>query len=629
MSIVRDIPIQRKLTLITMMTNGLVVLLVCTAFLIYERSEFQGNSGWNPIETALLAAVILLAIFMIAWLFSSRLHRIISIRLSSLADSVSMLNATLESTADGILVLDFSGELISYNSQFARMWHIPEDVLDRRDAEEFLTCAIPQVKDKDRFTKKIEELHSSRSANYSDEIEFLDGRVYERHVKPQRVGGRNVGLVFNFRDITPRKQAVTILRDSEVFLHSTINALSAHIAIIDESGIIVKTNAAWDRFARENGYSGERYGLGESYLTVCDSSTGDLAEEGSDVAAGIRAVMAGHTDEFKLEYPCNSPTERRWFVIRATRFERGGSVHVVVAHENITARIHAESELEKSHHALLESSRMAGMAEVATSVLHNIVNVLNSVNISCSVITDLVGNSRISGVTKTAALLRENEADLAGFFTTHPSGRKLPDYLEKLSQRLSTEQSTILDEILLLDKNIAHIKDIVSVQQNYAKNVGGIRETMRLENLVEDALRLNNAALIRHQIEVIREYSELPPIPLEKHKILQILVNLVRNAKHALTDCECEEKRLIIRITNHDGHAAVSVCDNGVGIAPENLTRVFAHGFTTKKDGHGFGLHSGVLAAEEMGGRLTVHSAGLNTGATFTLELPHIPPAIT
>jgi C4-dicarboxylate-specific signal transduction histidine kinase len=143
--------------------------------------------------------------------------------------------------------------------------------------------------------------------------------------------------------------------------------------------------------------------------------------------------------------------------------------------------------------------------------------------------------------------------------------------------------------------------------------------------LVEDALRLNSAALIRHQIEVVREYTELSAMPLEKHKILQILVNLVRNAKQAISAGDGAEKRLTVRITGHDGYDAVSVCDNGIGIAPENLTRIFAHGFTTKKDGHGFGLHSGALAAQEMGGRLTVHSAGPNTGATFTLEIPHIP----
>jgi signal transduction histidine kinase len=689
MSRFRDIPIRRKLMLITMMTNCLALLLLGSAFVIYERLTYQKKVGEELEFTALIAAGIVLVVSMISWVVSSRLQRVISDpiaslagvvahvadtkdyslravkqsedelgklidgfnemifqiqqrdaaletagkelenrieeRTSELADSVSMIHATLESTADGILAVSFSGEKVSYNSQFAKMWRIPTAVQERGDHAEFLAVACSQLKDPEGFNRKLEELFRSEDVEASEMLEFLDGRIFERHSMPQRVDGRNVGMVFNFRDVTGRQTTEAILRDSENFLRSTLNALSAHIAILDERGVIVKTNAAWNRFARDNDYNGDRYGLGDCYLAVCDSAVGDFAEEGSEVAAGIREVMAGLTDEFILEYPCHSPTEERWFVVRATRFEGENPMRVVVSHENITARVRAEAELEKSLGAQVENSRLAGMAEVATSVLHNIGNVLNSVNVSCSVVSDLVRKSRISSVTKTAALLRQNEADLAGFFTTHPNGRKLPDYLEKLAQRLSAEQSTILDEVHLMDKNIEHIKDIVSVQQNYAKNPGGGRETMALETLVEDALRLNSAALIRHQIEVVREYTELSAMPLEKHKILQILVNLVRNAKQAISAGDGAEKRLTVRITGHDGYDAVSVCDNGIGIAPENLTRIFAHGFTTKKDGHGFGLHSGALAAQEMGGRLTVHSAGPNTGATFTLEIPHIP----
>ena len=109
---------------------------------------------------------------------------------------------------------------------------------------------------------------------------------------------------------------------------------------------------------------------------------------------------------------------------------------------------------------------------------------------------------------------------------------------------------------------------------------------------------------------------------LEKHKILQILVNLLRNAKHACQESDRADKRLTVRVINGDGRVRISVIDNGIGIPPENLIRIFSHGFTTKKDGHGFGLHSGALAAKEMDGSLTVHSDGPGQGSTFTLELP-------
>ena len=162
------------------------------------------------------------------------------------------------------------------------------------------------------------------------------------------------------------------------------------------------------------------------------------------------------------------------------------------------------------------------------------------------------------------------------------------------------------------------------MQQSYAR-VSGVREIINLTDLVEDSLRLNEGTLNRHHVKVIREFENLPPMNVEKHKILQILVNLVRNAKHACQESERTDKQLTVRVTNEAGLIKTSIIDNGIGIPPENLSRIFNHGFTTRKDGHGFGLHSGALAAKEMGGTLTAHSDGPGQGATFTLELP-LPP---
>ena len=143
---------------------------------------------------------------------------------------------------------------------------------------------------------------------------------------------------------------------------------------------------------------------------------------------------------------------------------------------------------------------------------------------------------------------------------------------------------------------------------------------------MEDALRMATTALARHQIELVREYEAVPAVLVDRHKVLQILVNLVNNAKQAL-DHRAEGRRLVVRIGQRAGEKVrVEVSDNGMGVAPENLTKIFQHGFTTKKTGHGFGLHSGANAAREIGGNLTVHSAGPGTGATFTLELPAVMP---
>jgi signal transduction histidine kinase len=193
--------------------------------------------------------------------------------------------------------------------------------------------------------------------------------------------------------------------------------------------------------------------------------------------------------------------------------------------------------------------------------------------------------------------------------------------LAQLSEHLTAEQEVVVRELDSLRRNIEHIKEIVAMQQNYAM-VGGVKEMINVVDLVEDGMCLNEGSLRRHGVEVVREFDPVPPMNAEKHKILQILVNLLSNAKYACQESRRADKQMKVRVTNGQGRVRVSVIDNGIGIPPENMTRIFNHGFTTRKDGHGFGLHSGALAAKEMGGSLTVVSPGPGQGATFTLELP-------
>jgi len=218
-------------------------------------------------------------------------------------------------------------------------------------------------------------------------------------------------------------------------------------------------------------------------------------------------------------------------------------------------------------------------------------------------------------------MLREKNGQLVEFLTNDPKGKLLPAYIADLSQHLEDERLETRAEIDLLTRNIEHIKDIVAMQQNYAK-VSGVTEVSQVADLVEDSLRMNEGSLSRHEVELRRDYGEVPSITVEKHKVLQILVNLIRNAKHACDEAGRTDKQITIRVSNGHESVRVAVIDNGVGIPPENLVRIFNHGFTTRKNGHGFGLHNAVLTAREMGGDLTVQSDGPGTGATFTLELP-------
>jgi C4-dicarboxylate-specific signal transduction histidine kinase len=266
---------------------------------------------------------------------------------------------------------------------------------------------------------------------------------------------------------------------------------------------------------------------------------------------------------------------------------------------------------------------MAGMAEVATGVLHNVGNVLNSLNVSASVIENGLRMSKAESLVKIAALLRENHSNVAAFLTVDPKGKRIPEFLESLARHAIDERDRLLKEITDLQKNIDHIKDIVSMQQTYA-TMAGVVEPLDPVMMMEDSVRMNAGALVRHEVQVMRDFQFCPPILGEKSKVLQILVNLIRNAKYACDEAGQPGKLVTLRIQPAltPDRVCLMVKDNGVGIAAENLTRIFGHGFTTRKNGHGFGLHSSANAAREMKGSLTVHSDGLGAGATFTLELP-------
>jgi signal transduction histidine kinase len=160
------------------------------------------------------------------------------------------------------------------------------------------------------------------------------------------------------------------------------------------------------------------------------------------------------------------------------------------------------------------------------------------------------------------------------------------------------------------------------MQQEHAR-FSGVKEVLAVPRLIDDALRLHSSAFERLGIEIHRDYSEVPAILVDRHKLLQILLNLLSNARHALLDSGHADKRLTIRVSqSSEGQLRIQVSDNGVGISPETLARLFTQGFTTKKDGHGFGLHISALAAAEMSGHLTCSSEGRGQGATFTLDLP-------
>ncbi|MDB5872267.1 MAG: multi-sensor signal transduction histidine kinase [Ramlibacter sp.] len=288
---------------------------------------------------------------------------------------------------------------------------------------------------------------------------------------------------------------------------------------------------------------------------------------------------------------------------------------------DLTERKRAQAELEDVQKTV-DASRQAGMAEIATNVLHNVGNILNSVNVSATLVSGTLRTSRARGLSQAVQMLDEHAANLGDFLTLDPKGKLLPGYLAGVAQALAQEQQQMSTELAHLTDSIDHIKGVVATQQSYAGGVNLV-EPLQICDVAEDALRMNCGALERHGVTVVKQFSQVPVVRLDRVRVLQILVNLISNAGNAMENVPAQHSRITLSVDAIGSRGLrVSVRDEGEGIPVENLTRIFAHGFTTRKKGHGFGLHSCALAARQMGGTLTAHSDGPGRGATFTLELP-------
>jgi signal transduction histidine kinase len=339
----------------------------------------------------------------------------------------------------------------------------------------------------------------------------------------------------------------------------------------------------------------------EALQTQLKSLAETIRQTSSDAALRLRTLLFGGVVATLL-----LAAAAAWFQLMRSRLLR------------------TQAELQEAHQALVRASRQAGMAEVASSVLHNVGNVLNSVNVSANLLDERIQTSKATGLARVAAMLIEQGDQLGSFIASDERGKRLPTYLAQLSSQLLADREAALTELASLVKSVEHIKDIVRMQQSYATH-GGVVESVAVADLVNDSVRLNAEAFSRHGVTLACEFEEVPAVTVDKHRVLQILVNFIRNAKYACDDSGRSDKRITIRVTRCALGVAIEVVDNGVGIPTENLTRIFSHGFTTRPGGHGFGLHSAALAAQELKGSLRVASDGPGCGATFRLELPITP----
>ncbi len=438
--------------------------------------------------------------------------------------------------------------------------------------------------------------------------------------------GKIVGLVGIGRDITTLKEAQAAQRESEQRLQQILKHADCMVWQSDVTR--AGDDIQWKRFEvpasglYESIFGVSRHSDDRALWTLVNVP--DLPEMGRRCKQALFGGASGYTQEFRVV----QPGKTIWLQERVSITTIApGQWNLVGVITDVSRQHEAEQKVAALNRELVTASRTAGMAEVATGVLHNVGNVLNSVNVSAELVAERLRASKVDGVSKVARLLQEHGAELARFLTEDERGRKVPAYLGQLAGHLEQERTQLGEELDGLARNVDHIKQIVAMQQNYAR-ASGVVETVVLSELVEDAFVIHGGAYARHGIEVERQYEPIPSVSVDKHKALQIVVNLLHNAKYACDSANRPDKRVTVRIkASGEGRVKIEAEDNGVGIAPENLTRIFSQGFTTRPGGHGFGLHSGALAAKELGGSLTVHSDGVGHGARFTLELPLKPPA--
>ena len=305
--------------------------------------------------------------------------------------------------------------------------------------------------------------------------------------------------------------------------------------------------------------------------------------------------------------------------------ENGNVIGTFGVSRDVTELKETELKLKEANQQLISASRRAGMAEIASNVIHNVGNVLNSVNVSLSMSKSLLKNSGVENLNRAADLL-ENNRDTPNFLSENEKGKVLPDYLRMSAKSIADMHNKVEDELKLLDRNIVHIQTIISMQQKHA-GAGGLIENTPVTKVVEDAICIGQCTLNGTGVAIETEIFSEVEAEIDKHRVLQILVNLIRNAKHACQDNKTEgAKKILVSIDKSTEHFfTIEVSDNGIGIDPENLTNIFSHGFTTKKKGSGFGLHSSANTAKELGGSLIATSAGKGQGASFVLNLPIKP----
>jgi len=399
------------------------------------------------------------------------------------------------------------------------------------------------------------------------------------------------------------------LEESETKIRAVLDNIGEGIIVLDENDAIESMNpAAENIFAMKED---DAIGLNSAVLIANNDDINSIFNSSENRQPKEYQGLRSNRSTFPLEF------------VVSTMDVGEKSLRVCILRD-VTTRKETEATLADAQGQLVDAAHKSGMADMATGVLHNIGNILNSVNLAGEEIHRISSTSKISGLIKANQLLQENEENMGEFLTQDARGQKLPNYFIKMGKVLNDEIAQINIESKGLMKKTTMMQEVLSTQQAYATS-GFHNEQLNLTELIEDSLKIQEASLKKWGVKLDKQYAEIPDCMGQKSKLLQVITNLVKNAKEAMNDNDQynRPKEMLIETGRlNDNAIYLKIKDNGCGINKEQLAKIFNHGFTTKETGHGFGLHTCANAMTEMKGALNVDSEGVQKGATFTVTIP-------
>tara|TARA_Y100001934_G_scaffold282290_1_gene395299 strand:+ start:2633 stop:4768 length:2136 start_codon:yes stop_codon:yes gene_type:complete len=527
----------------------------------------------------------------------------------------SLINAFMKNSPDRIFFKDTESRYVRSSDSLATQFGLedPKEAINKSDFDFFSEDYALNT-----FADDQEVIRTGKAILGKKERETTpDGKsswVLTSRIPWRNPNGRVIGTFGIAKDITELVETEIEMEQYRELLQALLDHMPDRIYFKNTQSRFVKVSKA---LAKRLGVENAEDVVGK---TDFDFHPPDLAKQ---FMLDEELIMAsGNPMVNKVEKQKNAAGETIWAsVSKVPIYDHMGEISGLIGiSRDISDLKRAERQLHEKNEDLIETSRLAGMAEVATGVLHNVGNVLNSVNVSSNIVSDTIRRSKTSNLGRVCELLHKNKENLGVFLTDDEKGKQIPDFLEKLDEVLREEQESLLKELEEMRKNVDHIRDIIATQQGYAK-VGGTVEQVDPEELIDQALRMEGSSLVRHDVDVYKDVKATREIFVVKNKLLQVLVNLIRNSKQAMIETPTKKLQLSAQNVGDDS-VEISLRDTGKGISKENLETIFVHGFTTRKDGHGFGLHSSALAIEEMGGSISAASDGPGKGATFTVRVP-------